>query len=128
MTALKKWTLFKRYFKQQNTKRRRSETEKIFLVSPSGYFKSMKSKAQDQNNRKEEEIGKAFELHKGRYGYRKLSHYLNRSGGVLYSPAQVRHALKERGLKARKARLCLPNLLGTNSGRSKAVSFSTNRF
>ena len=76
----------------------------VFSVSPSGYFKSVKSKAQDKSNKKEEEIGKAFELYKGRYGYRKFSHYLNRSGGVFYSPAQVRHALKERGLKARKAR------------------------
>ena len=41
---------------------------------------------------------------------------MNRSGGVLYSPAQVRHALKERGLKAGKARPFKP--VSTQSGQS----------
>ena len=88
----------------------------VLSVSPSGYFKNLKAQKQTQNNRKEEKIVKAFELHKRRYGYRKIFHYLNRNSDFLYSPAQVRHILKKRDLKARKARPFKP--VTTQSGKS----------
>ena len=76
----------------------------VLSVSSSGYFKSLKAPSQSQYNRNQEDILKAFELHKRRYGYRKISHDLNRNSDFLYSPAQVRHILKKRDLKPRKAK------------------------
>ena len=77
----------------------------VFSVSPSGYFKNRKcTKRQLQNKQREEEIVRAFKLHKGRYGYRKVFHYLARNREFSCSPSQARYVLKEYGLKARKAK------------------------
>ena len=63
----------------------------------------------------EREVVKAFDLHRGRYGYRKISHYLSRKKGFPCSPAQVRHILRKRGLKAGKAKPFKP--ITTQSGK-----------
>ena len=82
---------------------------RVFSVSSSGYFKTMKcTKQQVQNKKREEEVVRAFKLHKGRYGYRKVSHYLTRRREFPCSLSQARHALKEYGLKARKAKSFKP--------------------
>ena len=80
------------------------KTCRIFLVSPSGYFKSLKLK-ENSKQQKKEKIIRAFKLHKGRYGYRKIYHYLSQNKEFAFSACQVRYTLKESGLKARKARL-----------------------
>ena len=81
------------------------EACRAFSVSPSGYFKNMKcTKQQVQNKQREEEVTRAFKLHKGRYGYRKISHYLTRKREFSCSPSQARYVFKEYDLKARKAR------------------------
>ena len=86
------------------------------MVSSSGYFKNRKFKKQAQQRKQTEKaIVKAFELHKGRYGYRKISHYLNRNKDFSPSFAQVRHALNKRGLRARKAKPFKP--VTTQSGK-----------
>ena len=94
----------------------------VFSVSPSGYFKSLKLKKQQvQNNRKKEEISKAFRLHKGRYGYRKVFHYLNQQRGFSSSSSQVRHTLKEYGLRARKPKPFKPITTQSDKSSSKGV-------
>ena len=94
----------------------------VFSVSPSGYFKSLKLKRkQIQNNRKKEEVAKAFRLHKGKYGYRKVFHYLNRKRGFSGSSSQVRHTLKEYGLRARKPKPFKPITTQSDKSSSKGV-------
>lgn len=90
---------------------------RVLSVSSSSYFKNLKLKEQRaQSNTKKERIVKAFNLHKGRYGYRKVSHYLTKNREFSCSPSQARHTLKEYGLKARKAKPFKP--VTTQSGKS----------
>ena len=74
-------------------------------VSPSGYFKNRKrTREQVKNKERGEEIVRAFNLHKGRYGYRKVFHYLTRKKEFSYSLSQVQYVFKGYGLKARKVK------------------------
>ena len=86
-------------------------------VSPSGYFKSLKTKDKDQKRREtEEKAVLAFHLHKGRYGYRKISHYLRSTKGFFLSPAQTRSILSKRGLRAGKHKVFRPLTTVSGSG------------
>ena len=76
---------------------------------------------QAQNNRKKEEIAKAFRLHKGRYGYRKVFHYLSGKKGFSGSSSQVRHTLKEYGLRARKSKPFKPITTQSDKSSSKGM-------
>lgn len=90
---------------------------RVFSVSSSGYFKNMISKKQQtQDKQRKEKIIRAFKLHKGRYGYRKISYYLSRHREFPCSPSQTRHALKEHGLRARKSKPFKP--ITTKSDKS----------
>lgn len=94
----------------------------IFSVSPSGYFKSLKLKREQiQNNRKKEAITKAFRLHKGKYGYRKVFHYLDQKRGFSGTLSQVRRTLKESGLRARKPKPFKPITTQSDKTSSKGV-------
>ena len=89
----------------------------VFSVSPSGYFKNMRSrKQQTQDKQRKEKIIRAFKLHKGRYGYRKIFYYLTRHREFPCSPSQTRHVLREYGLRARKAKPFKP--ITTQSDKS----------
>ena len=86
-------------------------------VSPSGYFKNRKrTREQVKNKKRGEEIVRAFNLHKGRYGYRKVFHYLTRKREFSCSFSQARSVFKEYGLKARKAKPFKP--ITTQSDKS----------
>lgn len=79
-------------------------------VSSSGYFKHLKRQQELKSESfSEEEVSKAFECHKGLYGYRKLFYYLQEKEDVNFSLSQVRLILKKRGLRSKTRRIFKPH-------------------
>ena len=62
----------------------------------------------------EEEVSKAFEHHKGLYGYRKLFHYLQEKEDMNFSLSQVRLILKKKGLRSKTRRAFKPRTSQTS--------------
>ena len=92
-------------------------------VSRSGYFKHLKTQ-RNQDKQTGQEAVKAFYLHKERYGYRKVYHYLQQSD-ISCSLEQVRCLLRQQGLRARKAKPFQPVTTKTDPHNS---SFSERVF
>ena len=80
-------------------------------VSPSGYFKSLKRRPANLDLRGET-VQSAFRIHKGLYGYRKVSHHL-RNAGISCSVDQARYIMNQQGLKARFAPSFKPQTTST---------------
>ena len=78
-----------------------------YWCSPSGYFKSLKKHSTNLDLRGET-VQSAFRIHKGLYGYRKVSHHLTNTG-ISCSVDQARYIMNQRGLKARSAPYLLSN-------------------
>ena len=101
------------YFFIKNNKPQGISFKKVcrqLQVSPSGYFKHLKKQQEIKAEMKQEEkVLKAFEYHKGLYGYRKLFYYFLEKGDISLSLSQTRLILNKRGLKSKTRRVFKPN-------------------
>ena len=88
-------------------------------TSPSGYFKSLKKPCFGRNHRLETQVFSTFHIHKARYGYRKISHHLLKSG-VSCSIEQTRRIMNRQGLKANSTSCFKPRT--TQSGHKNLFS------
>ena len=78
-------------------------------VSSSDYFKHLKSQQElKSESLSEEEVSKAFEPHKGLYGYSQLFYYLKEKEDVNFSLSQVRLILRKKGLRSKTRRVFKP--------------------
>ena len=90
----------------------------VLCVSPSGYFKSLKQPCIGINRLKTQ-VFSAFHTNKGRYGYRKISHYMAKKG-ISCSIEQARRIMNQEGLKAKTSSCFRPKT--TQSGHKNPFS------
>ena len=113
------------YIKKNPDKKRFTKAFlKALNVSSSGYYKFLKRRALLKKNQSKEEARKAlivsaFHEYKGKHGYRIIHQILLRKG-LRFSLYEVRKALQQNNLKARKKTSFKPQT--TDSKHSEAIS------